>query len=67
MTEGETDAKAHMVTDIKDVAVSNGHNSSKLKYATHANGNISIGNIADVYDVVKSNDRKKRLALFCYG
>ena len=33
-------AKAHMVTNIKDVAVSNGHNSSKLKYATHANGNI---------------------------
>lgn len=53
------DAKAHMVTDIKDVAVSNGHNSSKLKYATHANGNISIANIADVYGVVKSIDRKK--------
>lgn len=53
------DAKAHMVTDIKDVAVSNGHNSSKLKYATHANGNIYIDNIADVYDVVKSIDRKK--------
>ena len=52
-------AKAHMVTDIKDVAISNGHNSSKLKYAAHANGNISIGNIADVYGVVKSIDRKK--------
>ena len=53
------DAKAHMVTDIKDVAISNGHNSSKLKYAAHANGNISIDNIAEVYDVVKSVDRKK--------
>ena len=52
------DAKAYMVTDIKDVAISNGHNSSKLK-AAHANGNISIGNIADVYGVVKSIDRKK--------
>ena len=52
-------AKAHMVTDIKDVAVSNGHNSSKLKYATHATGNIYIDNIADVYDAVKSIDRKK--------
>lgn len=52
------DAKAHMVTDIKDVAISNGPNSSKL-HAAHANGNISIGNIADVYGVVKSIDRKK--------
>ena len=52
------DAKAYMVTDIKDVAISNGHNSSKLK-AAHANGNISIANIADVYGVVKSIDRKK--------
>ena len=52
------DAKAHMVTDIKDVAIRNGPNSSWL-HAVHANGNISIGNIADVYDVVKSIDRKK--------
>ena len=52
------DAKAYMVTDIKDVAISNGHNSSKLK-AAHANGNISTANIADVYGVVKSIDRKK--------
>ena len=53
------DAKAHMVTDINDVAISNGHNSSKLKYAAHANGNIIINSIADVYDVVKQIDREK--------
>ena len=51
-------AKAHMVTDIKDVAIRNGPNSSRL-HAVHANGNISIGNIADVYGVVKSIERKK--------
>ena len=47
-----------MVTDIKDVAIRNGLISSKLKYAAHANGNISIDNIADVYSVVKSIDSK---------
>ena len=52
-----------MVTDIKDVAIPNGHNSSKLKYAAHANGNISIGNIADVYGVVKGIDRKKAVCV----
>ena len=51
-----------MVTDIKDVAIRNGQNSSKLK-AAHANGNISIGNIADVYGVVKSIDRKKAVCV----
>ena len=53
------DAKAHMVTDINDVAIYNGHNSSKLKYAAQANGNIIIGSIADVYDIVKGIDREK--------
>jgi hypothetical protein len=36
----------------KDVAIRNGPNSSRL-HAVHANGNISIGNIADVYGTVK--------------
>ena len=53
------DAKAHMVTDINDVAISNGHNSSKLKYAVHANGNIITSSISDVYDIVKKINRKK--------
>lgn len=48
-----------MVTDINDVAISNGHNSSKLKYAVHANGNITISSISDVYDIVKKTNRKK--------
>ena len=60
------DAKAHMVTDIKDVAIRNGPNSSRL-HAVHANGNISIGNIADVYGVVKSIDRKKGGLLYSAG
>ena len=50
--------KAHMVIDINDVAIYNGHNSSKLKYAAQANGNIIVS-VADVYDVVKRNNREK--------
>ena len=52
-------AQTHMVTDINDVAIRNGHNSSKLKYAAHANGNISLSNIADVYNIVKGITREK--------
>ena len=47
-----------LVTDIKDVAIRNGPNSSRL-HAVHANGNIYINNISDVFSVVKSMEGKK--------